>query len=130
MKSKSLSWYKKQLWKVFSAFIKARDKGICFTCGRKARGSGYHAGHFIKASIGGLALYFSEINVHGQCYNCNINLDGNQYEYGIRLGLKKVKFLYSEKLKRKGEIWSRADYEVLTAYYIEALDALLMNLAK
>ncbi len=88
---------KKKLWKVFSAYIRSRDANICFTCGRKAEGSGYHAGHFIAKSVGGLALYFHEDNVHGQCYNCNINLGGNSYLFGKRLGEEKVQELYALK---------------------------------
>lgn len=64
------------LWTWFSKFIRLRDKGICFTCGRYAEGSGYHAGHFIPSAVGGLALRYHEDNVHGQCYHCNINLGG------------------------------------------------------
>ena len=90
---------KKKLWKVFSEYIRKRDKNICFTCGKYATGSGYHAGHFIPKSVGGLALYFHEDNVHGQCFSCNINLGGNQYEYGKRLG-EKAEELY----KLKGTI--------------------------
>ncbi len=90
---------KKLLWKHFSLFIRLRDKGICFICGRKCEGSGYHAGHFIPKSVGGLALYFHEENVHGCCYNCNINLGGNLYLYGQKLGAKKCKELYLLKQK-------------------------------
>lgn len=99
---------KKKLWKVFSVYIRKRDKNVCFTCGRYAEGSGYHAGHFIPKSVGGLLLYFNEDNVHGQCYNCNINLGGNQYEYGIKLGKEKVDELY--KLKQKSVKWSNKEY--------------------
>jgi hypothetical protein len=81
---------KRKLWKVFSDYIKKRDRYICFTCSRKCQGSGAHAGHFIPKSVGGLALYFDEENVHCQCYNCNINLGGNQYIYGKKLGEEKV----------------------------------------
>lgn len=97
MKIKKPSQLKKELWKWFSLFIRLRDKGICFTCGRKSEGKGYHAGHFIAKSVGGLALYFHEKNVHGQCYNCNINLGGNQYIYGEKLGKKVVKELFALK---------------------------------
>ena len=92
-----ISVLKRKLWKEFSKYIRERDKGICFTCGRKCEGSGYHAGHFIPKSVGGIALYFNEDNVHGQCYNCNINLGGNQYEYGQRLGKEMVDKLYKIK---------------------------------
>src|SRR5574343_407265 len=88
MKTKTTGQLKKDLWKVFSAYIRKRDNNICFTCGRKGEGSGMHAGHFVPKSVGGLSLYFHEDNVHAQCYNCNINLGGNKYEYGKRLGDK------------------------------------------
>ena len=111
MKQKTLSKLKKILWKHFSLFIRKRDKGICFICGRKCKGSGYHAAHFIPKSIGGLELYFSELNVHGCCYNCNINLGGNSYEYSVKLGPNKIKELYDLKLKTRNVVWSRGDYE-------------------
>lgn len=93
----STSKLKRELWKVFAAFIKKRDKNICFTCDRKCEGSGAHAGHFINKSVGGLALYFHEDNVHCQCFNCNINLGGNQYIYGEKLGPETVASLRSLK---------------------------------
>jgi hypothetical protein len=107
-KQPSISTLKKKLWAVFSLYIRQRDKGICFTCGRHAEGSGYHAGHFVPKSVGGLALYFHEDNVRGQCYNCNINLGGCQYEYGKRLGIELSEDLYS--LKGKTTKWTVQDY--------------------
>lgn len=102
------STLKRKLWKAFSKYIRQRDKGVCFTCDRKCGGKGYHAGHFIPKSVGGLALYFHEKNVRGQCYNCNINLGGNQYIYGQRLGKDIVVELYQ--LKNKITKWSEIDY--------------------
>ena len=108
-KSKSkISTLKRKLWKVFADFIKLRDNYTCFTCGRKASGSGMHAGHFISKQIGGILLYFHEENVHAQCYNCNINLGGNQYQYGEKLGRDTV-----EKLRALQGIvtkWNEQDY--------------------
>jgi hypothetical protein len=111
----SVSKLKRRLWTEFSLFIRNRDKGICFSCGRKVEGKGYHAGHFIAKSIGGLALYFNENNVHGQCYHCNINLGGNQWEYGQRLGKEKVEELM--KLKQVFTKWSEQDYLDKIKYY-------------
>lgn len=104
---------KKKLWKLFSIWIKKRDNYTCYTCGRKAEGSGLHAGHFVPKSVGGIALYFNEDNVHAQCYNCNINLGGNQYIYGQKLGKKKVEQI----LKLKGQITKDFDYDVLMERY-------------
>lgn len=103
-----ISVLKRKLWVLFSKYIRERDKGICFTCDRKCEGSGYHAGHFISKSVGGIELYFDEDNVHGQCYNCNINLGGNQYEYAKRLGFTKAEILNAK--KRRISKWSEEDY--------------------
>ena len=107
-KQPSISALKKKLWTVFSLYIRQRDKNICFTCGKYAEGSGYHAGHFISKSVGGITLYFHEDNVHGQCYSCNINLGGNQYIYGKRLGTELSEHLYS--LKGQTTKWTAQDY--------------------
>lgn len=111
----SISSLKKKLWKEFSLYIRHRDNWTCFTCGRFGEGSGMHAGHFIQKSIGGISLYFHEDNVHAQCYNCNINLGGNQYAYGIKLGKKKVQEL--EKIKQQTAKWSIQDYKSKIDYY-------------
>ncbi len=108
VKKLTTSQLKKKLWVEFSKFIRTRDKGICFICSRRAEGSAYHAGHFIPKSVGGIELYFHTDNVHGCCYHCNINLGGNLYEYGIKLGKEKVDELY--KLKQKITKWSELDY--------------------
>lgn len=96
-KKKTNAQLKKELWKVFSEYIRLRDKNKCYICGKSAFKSAYHASHFIPKSVGGLALYFNETNVNGCCYHCNINLGGNLYEYGIKLGEEKVKELYALK---------------------------------
>jgi len=115
MKAQSISLLKKKLWKEFSLFIRSRDNYTCFTCGRKGEGGGMHAGHFIPKSVGGITLYFHEDNVKSQCYHCNINLGGNQWEYGQRLGKKKVDELM--KLKQVTAKWSVQDYLSKIEYY-------------
>lgn len=122
MRKKTNGQLKKDLWKVFSKYIRKRDKNKCFTCGRIGEGSGIHAGHFIGKSVGGLTLYFHEDNVHAQCYNCNINLSGNQWEYGQRLGEKKVAELME--LKKKIRKISNQEYIDLIAYYKNILKQL------
>lgn len=114
-KKPSISSLKKKLWVEFSLYIRNRDNWTCFTCGRKAEGSGLHAGHFISKSIGGISLYFHEENVHAQCYNCNINLSGNIWEYGQRLGKETVDKLY--KIKNETAKWSVSDYQEKILYY-------------
>lgn len=109
VKAKSISKLKKELWKWFSLYIRRRDKNVCFICSRVCSGgSDYHASHFVPKSVGGLALYFHEDNVHGCCYNCNINLGGNYYLYGKRLGTEKSEELY--KMKQLTTKWTAQDY--------------------
>lgn len=111
----SISKLKAKLWNLFSKHIRERDKYTCFTCGRIGEGSGMHAGHFISKAVGGIELYFDEDNVHAQCYNCNINLGGNQYEYSLRLGSEKSAELY----KKKGVFtkWTEETYRKKIDYY-------------
>lgn len=124
-KQKPLSWYKKKLWDVFKRWVKANENYTCFTCGERCEGKNCHAGHFVKASICGLELYFSEDNVHVQCARCNLWLDGNQYEYGIRLGVECVEKLRAIQKETKGKIWDRATYDSKIHYYEERIAKLL-----
>lgn len=100
--------FKKEFWKVFTAYIKVRDNNTCFTCGKQVEGGDSHGGHFIPKAAGGLALYFNEDNVHCQCAGCNLFLQGNQYVYGEKLGKEKVKELYQ--LKNVIVKYSKRDY--------------------
>jgi hypothetical protein len=117
---------KKKLWKVFSEYIRKRDKGVCYTCGRYATGSGYHAGHFISKSICPVSLYFSEENTHGQCFRCNIHLSGNWPNYLDRMiteyGQERVDELLAQ--RHQTEKWTPADYEEKIEYYKQKLKEL------
>lgn len=124
-KKPSISKLKKRLWEQFSLYIRNRDGWTCFTCGRKGEGSGIHAGHFIPKASGGLALYFNEDNVHAQCFHCNHHLGGNQWEYGLKLGPKKVEELY--KLKNENWKWSIFEYEQKIEEYREKVMQLKTN---
>lgn len=110
MKRETISKHKKRAWVVFSRFVRERDKGICISCGRYAEGRNYHAGHFIAGSICGVTLFFSEINVNGQCYHCNINLGGNGSLYALAMqrkhGMDIIEKLNKERLKNKGKQWT------------------------
>lgn len=101
---------------MFSAYVKKRDSGICFTCGVKCEGYNAHAGHFIPKSVGGIVLYFHPDNVKTQCARCNIWLGGNQYAFGERLGKKKVMELYALK-NGPPQKWDMARYELEIEWY-------------
>ncbi len=108
MRKKTDAQLKKQLWKLFSEWIRRKDadeNGIatCFTCGRRNHWKMMHAGHYIRASAG-LATYFDEQNVHVQDYACNIWRDGNSDEYALRLQKKYGENILNELNQRKHRI--------------------------
>lgn len=109
-KNKSVSFLKKKLWKLFSKFIRERDKYTCFTCDRKAEGAGMHAGHFVTGATCPTELYFSEDNVHAQCYNCNINLSGNWVIYEERMKIKHGEE-FTEQLKKSRFKLEKKDWQ-------------------
>lgn len=87
-KRKSKSKLKKEVWDIFSKYIRMRDCiyttgcssfGLCVTCEKRYHIKLLQAGHFISGRHN--ANLFSEKGTHAQCYNCNINLKGNTLEY-------------------------------------------------
>lgn len=79
MKLKSISKLKKEADRVFSLWIRKRDKK-CYTC---LKGKAEQCGHYISRSY--LYLRYDERNCHGQCVGCNIFRNGNLTVYAIRL---------------------------------------------
>ena len=88
LKKKTTSKLKKEVWEVFSRYIRMRDGlrttgttewGLCVTCGKRYHFKLLQAGHFISGRHN--SNLFLEEGVHAQCYNCNINLRGNTLEY-------------------------------------------------
>lgn len=95
---KSVSQWRKELQQVFNTFIRLRDRGKpCISCGKQLQGK-YDAGHYF--SVGSYPnLRFHELNVHGQCVECNQHKHGNLLEYteGItkRIGKTRLEELKS-----------------------------------
>lgn len=67
--------------KVFSIWIRARDKNICFTCGKKTDHP--QNGHYISRRH--TNTRYSKLNCHCQCVACNIFQKGNMQSYSINL---------------------------------------------
>ncbi len=128
VKKKSLAKLKKDLWKIFSLYVRERDNWTCFTCGTVAYGAGMHGGHFLPKASNGLELYFHEDNVHAQCARCNLFLDGSQYEHGRRMGKRRVNAL----LKLRGKVvkWDETDYLTKIEYYKKEYKKLLKDKGK
>lgn len=112
MKQKTPKQLKAKLWKVFSEYIRRRDSGTCFTCGKQMNWKEAHAGHYIPQSVGGLELRFHPYNVHAQCVGCNMFRHGNLTMYALRLQEKYGKEILSQLDFMKGiKHWSRDQFE-------------------
>lgn len=129
MKKKTPAQLKKELWKLFSEYVRRtdaiRENNICFTCGVLRPWKMLHAGHYIRASAG-LSTYFDEQNVHPQCYACNIWRDGNSDEYALRLQRKYGENILNELNQRKHKIIKDFPWHEKIAYYkakVEKLDS-------
>lgn len=80
-KQKSVAKLKKELWTWFTLWVKRRDSYKCVTCGAQTEGRNAQGGHYIAKAACGLDYYFSPFNVHCQCGNCNLRLEGNRPVY-------------------------------------------------
>lgn len=122
MKRPTHAQLKKRLWKVFTLWIKNRDKWTCVTCGRKVEGQNAQGGHYIAKAACGLDYYFSEINVAAQCAGCNLHLEGNRPAFRrylvSRYGEAVVNEL--EQNYHRPCKWSQADFEERIARYSNA----------
>ena len=92
-KKKTIAKLKKELDKVFNAFIRKRDSEddvfLCISCGFQQTEdsvsveykpvSQMHAGHFYAGTF--TATRWDERNVNGQCVGCNTFKHGNLLEY-------------------------------------------------
>ena len=82
-KVKTVSKLKKELDAIFSKFIRARDRGQCYTCPKKDDPKNMQNGHFVPRQY--LAIRYSEINCHCQCYACNMLYNGQPSLYALNL---------------------------------------------
>jgi 5-methylcytosine-specific restriction endonuclease McrA len=109
---------KKRLWTIFSLFIRQRDEGICFSCGKKDEWKKMDAGHYIPKTAG-LSVYFDEQNVNCQCTYCNRFMHGNLSAYALALRKKYGKNILEEldSKKKKKIIMENKEYESLIEIY-------------
>jgi len=88
VKPRTIGELKKDLWTVFSLYIRIRDClrttgcaswGLCISCGKRYHIKLLQAGHFLPGRHNSNLYY--ERGTHAQCYNCNLNLKGNTMPY-------------------------------------------------
>ena len=113
-----LSTLKRKAWKIFSEYIRLRDKGVCFTCGVQKDPKEMDAGHFKHNR-----LDFDEMNIHCQCTRCNRFLHGNLGEYAIRLMEKYGKSELDSLVFRSNQIkkYTYQDLEEIIQTYKEKI---------
>lgn len=79
MKKSELTKAKEKLWKLMRKITEKRfPDSKCYTCGRgPLEGSNRQLGHFITSSTCSTEMRYDLDNVRWQCYDCNINKNGN-----------------------------------------------------
>ena len=106
-----LTALKRKAWKIFSLFVRKRDK-VCITCGSS---NGLQAGHFVH----GDNMDFVIENINAQCVRCNKWLHGNLGVYAIKIdekyGLGTAKRLIA--LGRVYRGYRRKDFEEIIELY-------------
>lgn len=107
---------KAKLWKVFSEYIRQRDKGVCISCGKKDEWRNTDAGHYIPKTAG-LSIYFDERNVNCQCTFCNRFRHGNLARYAIALRIK-----YGPNVLEELDKQQRQVRKITPAEYKELID--------
>lgn len=115
LKPKTLTWYKRELDRLFSLYIREKYPKECYTC--RNTGVRLQNGHFISRMY--LSTRWSEDNCRPQCQVCNMLQQGRIVDFEEHLireiGAERVQAL---KDKRK-ELWKldRNLYEEKIAYY-------------
>lgn len=77
--SKPLSWYKKELDRVFSIYIRKINPARCYTCGAVKHRRKLQCGHFVSRQY--LATRWKEENCKPQCVGCNMFGNGKPLDF-------------------------------------------------
>lgn len=100
VKKVSVSKAKKDLDRIFSEYIRRRDGGVCFTCGKQDDWKRMQNGHFVTRSAN--STRFDEVNCNCQCVGCNVFKYGNMVAYSINI-VRKYGPGMIERLHKKGQ---------------------------
>ena len=107
-----------EVQELFNTYIRIRDKGQkCISCQSKKVA---HAGHY-KSAGKYSGTRFDEVNVNGQCIECNNYKSGNEgpYREGLikKFGELKVQLLEFTAEKEKLKKWSKEELNNLKELY-------------
>lgn len=131
-KKKSVKKLKEELDAVFSLFIRHRDSkngmNNCFTCSKPFLIKDLQDGHYESRRF--LALRYSEVNNHPQCFDCNIRKKGNYTVYALKMMEKYGKeHLDMLSIKKHNIIhWSAFEYQLMIEEYTIKLKNLKQTL--
>ena len=124
---------KKDLWKIFSMYIRMRDcflatgtldNGFCCTCGRPKTYKTLQAGHFIPGRED--SILFEPTCVHAQCYRCNVKRSGEWVKY-YRFMQKKygdAHIFYLMELSEQTRVIDEKWIASTAIYYLAKIDEL------
>lgn len=119
-KKKGLKYWINKVDKYFHRYIRLRDTnekgyGNCYTCNVPLEFKKTQAGHFINRSL--KSTRWDERNVKIQCARCNNWMEGRQFEFSLKLGMKLAKAL----LAKSNKIWNKTEeeYDVLAKHWKE-----------
>lgn len=129
-RKRSIGGLKHELWTLFSEYTRRRyaDKNgmvACVSCPKVLHWTRMQAGHYLPKSLGN-AIYFEERNVHPQDSECNLTLQGNQYQYALFLQKTYGAGILDEltALRHTKRQIKRPEYLELIEVYKRKLDAL------
>ena len=104
----------------FNRFIRLRDLGNeCISCNKQLKDiRDFHAGHYFSAG-NHANIRFNELNVHGQCVECNTHLHGNLIKYRRKLqnkiGVENIEIL--DDIAYTPKKWNKEELIKLTKIY-------------
>lgn len=122
VKSKTITWYKKEADRVFSLFLRqkyADQEGMvsCYTCGYKAHWKKLQNGHLVSRYY--LATRYDERNCRPQCYTCNMWRNGMIPHFAAKLQEELGQGIVEELYKAAREVIKEFDYTAIIAKYTD-----------
>ena len=126
MKKRTLKSLKRELWKLVSEYVRRKEKGICFSCGKKADWKEQHCGHWSHQGRYSELAYDDDSILHTQCPSCNTFKHGNLDNYTLKMievySLEAVQEFHKKSLKVHN--WNEIELQLLITYYKNKLSRL------
>uniref|UniRef100_A0A6H1ZKM9 Putative lambda recombination protein n=1 Tax=viral metagenome TaxID=1070528 RepID=A0A6H1ZKM9_9ZZZZ len=116
-KKESKSTLTKELDKLFSIYIRHRDKYKCISCGAKGDLKSMQCGHYIRRSV--MNTRWDEENCSCQCQKCNIWMSGNYPAYTLALMSKYGAEIIEELNERSQQVrkWEKSELKEMIKKY-------------